>query len=513
MKIANMETSPMKILRLAMTAAALLLSLETGAYAQTTLRIGLAEDPDVLDPSIARTYVGRIVFASFCDKLFDIDEKLNVVPQLGLSYETSADGKEMTIKLRPGVKFHDGEPFDAEAAKFSLERHLTLPTSFRKPELAALDHVEIVDPLTIKLVLKTPYSPLLAQLTDRAGMMISPKAAKEEGDKFGLHPVCAGPYKFVERVQQDRMVFEKFADYWNKDNIFIDRVVFLPIVDSTVRLANLKSGGLDLIERLLATDIRDVRADPKLALSTALSLGYQGITINIGSDKNKGPLSQSAKIRQALDLSIDREAINQVVYNGEFVPGNQWVNPDHPYYQKAYPVRSRDVAKAKALLKEAGFTGPITVDFMVPKNVETETVAQVIQSMAAEAGFDMKIRVTETATALKAAEAGEYQAFILDWSGRIDPDGNSYIFHKSKAPQNYSAYSNPDVDRLLDDARLVTDMAQRKSIYEKMTKSILEDEPIIYLYHRKNLIVHTTKLEGYKQLPDGLVRVVGLKLK
>jgi peptide/nickel transport system substrate-binding protein len=507
-----MEIGPMKILRLAAIAAALL-SFQAGALAQTTLRIGLAEDPDILDPTLARTYVGRIVFAAFCDKLFDIDEKLNIVPQLALSHETSADGKEVTIKLRPGVKFHDGEPFDAEGAKFSLERHLTLPTSFRKPELAALDHVDVVDPLTIKLVLKTPYSPLLAQLTDRAGMMVSPKAAKEEGDKFGLHPVCAGPYKFVERVQQDRIVFEKFADYWNKDNIFIDRVVFLPIVDSTVRLANLKSGGLDLIERLLATDIKDVRADPKLKLSTTLSLGYQGITINIGNDKNKGPLSQSAKVRQALDLAIDREALNQVVYNGEFVPGNQWVNPEHPYYQKAYPVRPRDVAKAKALLKEAGFTPPIVVDFMVPKNVETETVAQVIQSMAAEAGFDLKIRVTELATSLKAAEAGEYQAFILDWSGRIDPDGNSYIFHKTKAPQNYSAYSNPDVDKALDDARLVTDMAQRKSIYEKMTKSVLEDEPIIYLYHRKNLIAHTTRLEGYKQMPDGLVRVVGLKLK
>jgi peptide/nickel transport system substrate-binding protein len=508
-----METSLMKILRLASMAAALLLSLGASVQAQTTLRIGLAEDPDILDPSIGRTYVGRIVFAAVCDKLFDIDEKLNIVPQLALSHETSADGKEMTIKLRPGVKFHDGEPFDAEAAKFSLERHLTLPTSFRKPELAALDHVDVVDPLTIKLVLKSPYSPLIAQLTDRAGMMVSPKAAKEEGDKFGLHPVCAGPYKFVERVQQDRIVFEKFADYWNKDSVFIDRVVFLPVVDSTVRLADLKSGGLDLIERLLATDIKDVRADPKLKLSTALSLGYEGITINIGNDKNKGPLSQSAKVRQALDLSIDREAVNQVVYNGEFVPGNQWVNPEHPYYQKAYPVRSRDIAKAKALLKEAGITAPITVDLMVAKNVERETVAQVIQSMAAEAGFDLKIRVTELATALKQAEAGEYQAFILDWSGRIDPDGNSYIFHKTKAPQNYSAYSSPDVDKALDDARLVTDMAQRKSIYQKMTKSILEDEPIIYLYHRKNLIVHTTKLEGYKQMPDGLVRVIGLKLK
>src|ERR1700737_803902 len=349
-----METSPMKILRLAATAAAMLLSLQAGVQAQTTLRIGLAEDPDVLDPSIARTYVGRIVFASFCDKLFDIDEKLNIVPQLALSHETSAGGKEMTIKLRPGVKFHDGEPFDAEAAKFSLDRHLTMQGSFRKPELAALDHVDVVDPLTIKLVLKTPFSPLIAQLTDRSGMMVSPKAAKEAGDKFGQHPVCAGPYKFVERVQQDRMVFEKFADYWNKDNVFIDRVVFLPIVDATVRLANLKSGGLDLIERGLATELKDVRADPKLVLSTAPELGYLGLTININNDKNKGALSQSEKVRQALDLSIDREAINQVVFNGEFTPGNQWVSPQHPYYQKVFPVQKRDIAKAKAHLKEFG---------------------------------------------------------------------------------------------------------------------------------------------------------------
>jgi peptide/nickel transport system substrate-binding protein len=502
----------MKTFRVLALMATLLL-LGTEARAQTTLRIGLAEDPDVLDPTLARTYVGRIVFSAVCDKLFDIDEKLNIVPQLALSHETSTDGKEVTIKLRPGVKFHDGEPLDAEAAKFSIERHLTLPGSFRKPELASVDHVDVVDPLTIKLVLKAPFSPLIAQLTDRAGMMVSPKAAREAGDKFGLHPVCAGPYKFVERVQQDRMVFEKFADYWNKDNVFIDRIVYLPIVDATVRLANLKSGSLDLIERVLATDIKDVRADNRLKLSTAIELGYQGITLNIGNDRAKGPLSQSAKVRQALDLSIDREAINQVVFNGEFMPGNQWVNPEHPYYQKAFPIRPRDMEKAKALLKEAGVTPPVSVDFMVPKGAETEAVAQVVQSMAAEAGFDMKIRVTEFATSLKQAEAGEYQAYLLAWSGRIDPDGNSYVFLHGNAPQNYSVWANAEADKALDDARLVTDMAQRKAIYEKLAKHELNDEAILYIYHRRILIAHTTKLEGYKQMPDGLVRVVGLKLK
>src|SRR6201981_1239427 len=129
----------MRTLRLAAITAALAMSLVASAQAETTLRIGLAEDPDMLDPTLGRTYVGRIVFASFCDKLFDIDDKLNIVPQLALSHETSADGKEMTIRLRPGVKFQDGEPFDAEAAKFSIERHMNFPGSFRKPELATVD--------------------------------------------------------------------------------------------------------------------------------------------------------------------------------------------------------------------------------------------------------------------------------------------------------------------------------------------------------------------------------------
>ena len=504
----------MKIIRLAATAATFFVLTCELATAQTTLRIGLAEDPDVLDPSLARTYVGRIVFASFCDKLFDIDENLNVVPQLALSHSTSADGKTVTIKLRPGVTFHDGEPFNAEAAKFSLDRHANLTGSFRKPELAAVDHVDVVDPLTINVVLKTPYSPLIAQFTDRAGMMVSPKAVKEAGDKFGLHPVCAGPYKFVERVQQDRIVFEKFKDYWNKDNIHIDRVVYLPIVDSTVRLANLKSGALDLIERVLATDIKSVREDKALKLATALELGYQGLDINVGNgDQSKNPLGQSAKVRQALDLAIDRDALNQVVFNGEFKPGNQWVSPENPYYQQAYPVPKRDVAKAKALMKEAGVSAPFDIDFMVPKGAETQAVAEVIQAMAGEIGINMKIRVTEFATSLKQAEQGNYQAYLLAWSGRTDPDGNTYIFFKCNAPQDSMGYCNADVDKLLDEARVPSELAARKAIYEKLTKTILEDVPKIYLYHRRILIAHTTKLDGYKQMPDGLVRVVGLSLK
>src|SRR6185295_7304788 len=235
-------------------------------------------------------------------------------------------------------------------------------------------------------------------------------------------------------------------------NVSIDKIVFLPIVDATVRLANLKSGGLDLIERLLATDIKDVRADSRLKLNAMPDLFYQGITINVANgDKAKSPLGQHAKVRQALSLAIDREAINQVVFNGEFVPGNQWIGPDNPYYQKSFPVPKRDVAKAKALLKEAGVTPPLAIDFMVPQGAENKAVSEVVQSMAAEAGFDMKIRVTEFATSLKQAEQGDYQAYLIGWSGRTDPDGNIYSFAKTKQPQNSTGISSPAVDKALDD--------------------------------------------------------------
>src|SRR5262249_17358728 len=159
------------------------------------------------------------------------------------------------------------------------------------------------------------------------------------------------------------------------------------------------------------------------------------------------------------------------------------------YYQKSIPIPKRDVAKAKALIKEAGVQTPIVVDFMVPQGAENKAVSEVVQAMAAEAGFDMRIRVTEFATSLKASEQGDYQAYFIGWSGRTDPDGNIYSFAKTKAPQNVTGISNPEVDKALDDARLTSDVAKRKAIYEKAAKILLtEQEPILYLYHRKVLI-------------------------
>jgi peptide/nickel transport system substrate-binding protein len=494
-------------------AAAAVLALMAGPSLAQTLRIGLAEDPDALDPDQARTFVGRVVFAGLCDKLVDYDEKLAYKPQLATAWKWSDDNKAITFTLRQGVKFHDGEPFDAEAVKYNIERKLTLPESRRKSEISEVVGVDVVDPHTVRLNLSKPFAPLLAQLADRAGMMISPKAAKAAGSAFANNPVCAGPYKFVERVAQDRIVLERFPGHWNKDAFAFERVVYQPITDATVRLANLQAGSLDLIERLAPTDVEVARKDRRLKLSEVTGLAYLGIDVNVGNGaRSKTPIGQDPRIREALELSIDREALNQVVFNGAFLAGNQPVPPENPYYAASVPMPKRDVAKAKALLAAAGHP-KLTIEMMVPNQSEDQAVAQVVQSMAGEAGFTIKLSVVEFATSLQEQTKGNFETFLIGWSGRIDPDGNIYNFHHSKGSLNYTKVDIPELDKALDDARTTLDNAQRIKLYDQAAQHIGTNREIIYLYHRKWLFAMSTKLQGFTPNPDGLIRLGGLKLQ
>ena len=265
------------------------------------------------------------------------------------------------MKLRPGVTFHDGEKLDAAAVKFNLERHKTMPGSNRRGELAPLASVDVVDPMTVKLNLSAPFSPLLAALADRAGMMVSPKAAQAAGANFGAKPVCSGPFKFVERVAQDRIVLERYDGYWNKANVHFDKITYTPIVDSDGAAGEPASPGqFDFIERVASSDIEKLQAEKKFKVTRITEIGYQGITINIGkSEQAKNhPLGKDARVREAFELALDRQGLAQVVMDNEATVGNQWVAPSNPYYAKNVPVPKRDVAKAKALLKEAGVPNP-----------------------------------------------------------------------------------------------------------------------------------------------------------
>lgn len=475
------------------------------------LRIGLQDDADSLDPDTARTFVGRIVFTALCDKLVDVTPDLKIVPQLATKWSWSDDGKTLTMELRKGVKFQDETPFNADAVIANIDRSQHLKESRRKSEIASVEKVEADGPYTVKFLLKYPDATLPAQLADRAGMMMSPKALKAEGTKFADKPVCSGPFKFVDRVQQDHITLEKFKDYWNAKNIFIDKVTYLPIPDTTVRLANLRSGDLDMIERLAPTDAKSVKQDPKLKYEQAVGIGYQGITFNVGNGKAAdNPFGKSKELRQAFSLAVNRDALNQVVFNGVFATGNQPFPPNSPWYDKSMPVQQSDVEKAKALVKKAGYDH-VGLTMMVPNSPDQMQVAQVLQSMVKPAGIDLKINAMEFASLLSSESAGNYQASLIGWSGRIDPDGNIGPFVTCKGGINDAKYCNPDVDKLLTDARQTNDVAKRKEKYNAANKILMDDLPLLYLYHVTWIWALNKDVTGFVPSPDGMIRLEGVK--
>jgi peptide/nickel transport system substrate-binding protein len=483
------------------------------AQAAGTLRIGLGDDPDLLDPATGGSYSGRIVFAALCDKLIDIDAGLNFVPQLATAWSWSPDNLTLTLTLRDGVRFQDGEPVDAEAVHINLDRYHNAPESLRKNEVKPIASVEVADPHTVRLHLSQPYAPLTAVLADRAGMLVAPNALKELGANVGTHPVCAGPFKFTERVAQDRIVLDRFDGYWNADSIFLDRIVYRPMPDTTVRLVNLQSGQIDMIERTAPSDAAAVKANPHLRLLPGAGLAYQSVFINThNGPAADNPLGRDARVRQALAKSIDREAFNKVVLDGQMIPSNQVEAPGTPYWNPDRRVPPRDLAGARALLKAAGHD-KVSFTFTIGTSPIEQQAGEIIQSMAAEAGFDIKLRQMEANAAVTAGQHGDYQMIDGIWSGRPDPDGNISIWIASDGFLNWGHYNNPQLDALLNQARSITDKAKRQVLYRQISDIYLDDVPFIVLYHQNWLFSTTDKLTGFKPVPDGLIRPQGLQLK
>jgi len=488
-------------------AAALTLALAligSAAFANGTLRIGLNEDPDALDPARGGTFVGRIVFAAVCDKLIDTDAGNNFVPQLATAWPWSPDNLALTLTLRDGVRFQDGAPMDADAVRANLERYRTAPESVRKSELKPVAAVEVIDPHTVRLHMSQPYAPLVAVLADRAGMMISPAALG--GDVTRTLP-CAGPFKLTERVAQDRIVVDRFPGYWNAGAIHLDRIVYEPQPDTTVRLVNLQAGQLDMVERLGPTDAATVRKNPKLKLVGQAALAYDSISINLA---NHGPLTNPL-VREALEDAIDRAALSQVMTDGQFIPSNQFEAPGSRYWDPDHPVPPRDLGKAKALLHQAGMPHPAFTLLVGNSSVEQQA-GEVLQAMADEAGFAVKVQAAEANAQVASARAGDYDATVVIWSGRPDPDGNVAIWLQCDGFLNWGKYCNPTFDALLTKARGVTDLAARQAVYRQVVDTYLRDRPHIVLYHAKWLWALSDKVSGFVPTPDGLIRPQGMAL-
>ena len=509
-------------LALAAIVAALALSAPAPARAQgKTLRIALNQDPDILDPTLAQSYVGRIIFANMCEKLYDLDERGQVVPQLAAALPRVSDGgRTVEIRIRSGLKFNDGTPADAQAVKESLDRHRSLKGSNRRSELDLVTGVEVADAHTVRLKLSNPFSPLAAILADRAGMLLSPAQLEKLGDKFGTHPVCVGPWSFVERVAQDRIVLEKSPYYFDPQAAQIDRLVFRIIPDDTVRLANLRSGDIDFAHLVPPTDVKALKQEPGIAVVQVPGPGYDGITINLANKTGKHnppqplgtPLASSEKVREAFELSIDRDALNQAAFDGQFEPDCTPLPSLSPYHPKDFPCPKRDVARARELLREAGFSGGVNFELMTVNDPEQNRVAQIIQGMASEAGITVTIRPMEFASALADQNNGRFEAFLIGWSGRADPDANIHQFQTCKGSLNETLACSPEIDALLNKAREASDLRERQALYREAIAKFTQRRNIIYLYHPTYIVAFKKSISGYVATPDGLIRMKGVRM-
>ncbi|HEY8611948.1 MAG TPA: ABC transporter substrate-binding protein [Roseomonas sp.] len=490
-----------------------LASAAVPARGATVLNIGLAGDPGMLDPAQSGNFIDRNVLAALCDKLIDTDADMNYVAQLATSWEWSDDQRALTLRLREGVKFQDGTPFNAEAVKINLDRFKTMPRSLRRAELAALEAVDVVDPLTVRLRLSAPYAPLLAVLADRSGMMLSPAAIQQRGEAIAQHPVCAGPFSFTERVAQDRIVVDRFDGYWNASAITIDRVVYRPITDSTVRLLNLRSGQLQIADQIAPTDVPEVQSNRRLRLARHVAAAYRTLQFNVAhGPRADTALGRDPRIRQAFEKAIDREAINQVVFNGLFVPSNQSEPPRSRYWNPEHPVGGVDLAGAKALLQQAGMTRvPFTLQ--IANTPIDGQIGEVIQAMAREAGFDVKLEQVESNAGNQKNQAGDFDAAILTWSGRSDPDANLSIWFACNGPFNFGRYCNPRMDGLLAEARSLTDPSRRLPLYRQVVDLYRADMPHVILYHYTWLWGLSDRVENFVPNSDGLIRLQGLRLR
>jgi peptide/nickel transport system substrate-binding protein len=482
-----------------------------------TLTVGLAEEPDALDPTLARTFVGRMVFLSMCEKLYDINRNLQIVPQLAAKLpKISKNGKTVTIRLRAGIKFNDGTPLNAQAVKISLDRGKTLARSARASELTPVDSVTASGSRTVVLHLSAPFAPLTSLLADRAGMVMSPTQLSKLGNGFASNPVCVGPFRFVSRTAGDRIVLKKSSFYYAKTKVKLAGIVYRIIDEPNTMAVNLRSHGIDVADRLASTSLSSIKRDNSLRLIKATTLGYQGLTLNIGNKnglrrpyQNVGtPLAKHPSLRKALELALDRKTINRVVFNNLNLPDCSPISPVLKQWRdSSFRCPAHNLAAAKRLVRASGEKTPIPLTLMLGTDSVAAKLGAVIQAEAGAAGFKVTLQPTEFTTSLNRADAGNFDVFAVGFSGRVDPDGTVYGFVHTGGSLNDSGYSNKTVDRLMDGARVSRSLKARQAAYDKAFKLVQKDRPLIYLWHPINYTGANKNVSGVQVLGDGLIRV------
>jgi peptide/nickel transport system substrate-binding protein len=482
------------------------LSSRAEAQAARTLSIGVVSDPVTLDPAFSGSFFENQV-------LYNLHETLLVaapdgVVSPGLASFVQQDPLTYVFTLRDKLTFHDGTPVDAAAAKANIDRYLDPAVgSIRRSDFGPVTGVNVTGPLTFEIKLSTPYAPLPLVLTNRAGMMVSPTAVRNLGADFAARAIGCGPWKLASWTKNAELVLEKFDGYWRGQEHGFDRLLFRPLPDETVRLANLRSNTLQLIDSVPPQAVAGLAREAALHVSQMPSLGFNAFAFNC----TRAPFNDK-RLRQAFTAAVDPEVIQRVVYFNTGRPASGPLSPAVPWaFDAELPTRANDAARARALLQEAGVATPVPVTITVTNSPAMVRIAQILQAQAGAAGFKVELRQIDPTSLITVLRQRDFDLCMAPWSGRYDPDGNMFAYFTQDGPNNFAGYTSDPVNNLLRQARSIADQGERTKLYREAQRNLAEDSPMLFLHFDAIIQASSAKL-SWTQYPDAVLRLYSAKM-
>ncbi|WP_071458755.1 ABC transporter substrate-binding protein [Bacillus massilinigeriensis] len=486
-----------------------------------TLVFARGGDSESLDPAVTTEGESFKVTENIYETLINFGEQdTEIEPGLAESWKESDDGLKHTLKLKKGVKFHDGTDFNAEAVVFNFERWKAGNKErfyyYNSQFGDVMKEVKAVDEHTVEFTLNRVLAPFYKNLAMSPFAIASPEAIKKHGDKFAENPTGTGPFKFKEWKRNDKVTIVKNENYWKKGLPKLDSVIFRVIPENSARLNALNTGEVDLIDGVNFSDVDSIKKNDKLQafFRPSLNVAYLGL------NNERGPLKDK-KVRQALNYAVDKKALIDAFYAGAAEAAVNPMPETVAGYNDAVKDYEYDPEKAKQLLKEAGYEKGFEIELWAmpvarPYMPDGKKVAEAIQSNFEKVGVKSKIVSFEWPTYLEKARKGEADTFLLGWTGdNGDADNFLYVLldEDSIGSNNYTYYKNPKVHELFTKAQSTNDQSEREKLYKEAQEIIKDDAPWIPLVHSKPALAGKAEIKGFKPHPTGSDLLSNVEMK
>ena len=464
-----------------------------------TLRAAISADPVNLDPHLSSAHSTYQVLENVYNQLVGLDDGLQVIPELAESWTVSEDMLTYTFKIRQGVTFHNGRELTAEDVVFSYERILDPETqSGWAYLLEPVDTISAPDPQTVVITTKEIYAPLLTKLASQ-GTAIVPREEVEAGT-LSEKPVGTGPFVFVDFVPADRVTLQRNDNYWEEGLPYLDEIIYRPIPDEIVKQTNLETQNVDWVDNVPAQDANQLMESPDFVVESVAANTYNYLGVNT----TREPLNDK-RVRQAISYALDREEIAAIALYDLAAPSQSPI-PEGNFWRSEYAPYGRDLERAQQLLEEAGVGDGFALEFMPAQDYpETVRSAEAAQAQLADIGIDATLRPLEWSTWLDEEGQGNFDIYLCSWIGMVDPDDYFYAQHHTGEIFNFTGYSNPELDALLDQGRQTLDQEERKQIYDQIQQILIDDLPYIVTFTTTNVDAWQPYLQGYTTRPDSAV--------